>query len=427
VQDRTRTGPVTIGELTADLIWPVAFRSVPLAIQPSRLLVAFVMIATVMGLGTLIDLIGGVTIPDPAGVAGADGEIERIGLFAGLVRFAGGGFNDLALGLLSLDFPRALDGVSTLLILGPAATFTEHWLVGGLVLLIALLVLTLGGGAIARMAICEIAGEVSLTFGEGFGFAVPRWKQLLLSVAGPLLLIAALSIGLRVFGFLLLAPAGVNVVGGLLYGLFLLAGFALALSGAALLLGGSMLVPAIAAEATDWFDAIQRAYAYVLGRTLRLLVYAATLLALGAAAYGAASWLIGATINWTAELATGWRAADAAPIAGNVPYPSFADPNLGQDLEGSRALSTKLIGVWERLAVAVLAAFCVSYFFCASSVLYLLCRRVNDEQDMTEIWMPGLIGGTLSPAAERRASRGAWAEPAAEGPSEPAEATDREG
>jgi hypothetical protein len=320
-----------------------------------------------------------------------------------------GGFTDLTFGLLTLDAQRALEGASTFLLLGPAATFTAHWLVGGLILLISLVILTLGGGAICRMAVCEIAGEVQMTFGEGLGFALPRWKQLLMAVAGPLLLIAALSIGLRLVGFILLAPPIVNVLGGLLYALFLLAGFALVLASAAFLLGGSLLLPAIAAESTDWFDAIQRAYAYALGRTLRLAVYALLLLLIGAVAYAVASWVAFATINWTADLAAGWRASDAAPIAGNVPWPSFTDPNLGQSLEGGRALSTKLIGLWERVAVAILAAFVISYFFCASSVLYLLCRRVNDEQDMTEIWMPGLIEGTLAPADARRAAAGATA------------------
>jgi hypothetical protein len=55
------------------------------------------------------------------------------------------------------------------------------------------------------------------------------------------------------------------------------------------------------------------------------------------------------------------------------------------------------IAFWQALVLCLVAAYVFSFFFTASTKLYLLMRRAVDGQDIEEIWRPGLVPGTLSP------------------------------
>ncbi|TVQ30289.1 MAG: hypothetical protein EA376_13550 [Phycisphaeraceae bacterium] len=399
-------GPVTLAELTSGLIWPRLFRAVGLSIQPSRVLVGFVMVAVMMGFGALFDGVVGRIVSletlwmaapmDMASLAaGAQGEDEmRFGLFQSLVTVMVSGLQLFVLGVLTLDLGQ-IGAALAIFFIGLPSILAEHWFGGAILTLVWIFIATLGGGAISRMAACEFSREVHMTAGQGLGYALARWKDLLLAVLAPAIFIAVLALGLMLYGGLLLRFPVVNIVGALLYGLALIVGFILVLLTLAFALGKAMLLPGVVVESTDWLDAIQRAYSYVLGRTIRFLIYVVVLLALGSVVYAIAATLTTATINGAAWLALHWAGESAREIAGGHTF--FAMAMERPDAEGTFGVAAGIIGVWERLVIAVLAGFFVSFYFCASTLLYLAARRVNDEQDMDEIWMPGRIGGTAAP------------------------------
>ena len=45
----------------------------------------------------------------------------------------------------------------------------------------------------------------------------------------------------------------------------------------------------------------------------------------------------------------------------------------------------------------LVAGWAFSYYSCATTVLYFLMRKATDDQDLEEIWQPGLIEGTMAP------------------------------
>ena len=53
---------------------------------------------------------------------------------------------------------------------------------------------------------------------------------------------------------------------------------------------------------------------------------------------------------------------------------------------------------WTTLTTWVIAGWSLAYVMAVSTRAYLLLRHAVDEQDPTEIWWPGLLRGTLSPA-----------------------------
>ena len=88
----TARGPVTLTELTAGLIWPTIFRAAPVALHPSRLAVGFVMVALIMGIGSLHDAL---TAPVVAG--------GGTGVFGEFIATIVDVVNSLARGVVTLD------------------------------------------------------------------------------------------------------------------------------------------------------------------------------------------------------------------------------------------------------------------------------------------------------------------------------------
>jgi hypothetical protein len=134
---------------------------------------------------------------------------------------------------------------------------------------VVLIVVAIGGGALSRMAVCDLAGQERLRVRDAFDFALGNWVKLMITPALPLLMTGVLAVVLLAFG-LLLAP-WIDVIGGILYGIALLVGFVLAFLLLGYAVGFPLLLPAVAAENCDAADTHQRAYAYVLNRPLHYL------------------------------------------------------------------------------------------------------------------------------------------------------------
>lgn len=67
--------PITISTLTAGLLWPRLWRALPLATRPGRLIVAFIMLVTLLGVGSIYDWLDTAYHGHPA-VAGAGLDAE---------------------------------------------------------------------------------------------------------------------------------------------------------------------------------------------------------------------------------------------------------------------------------------------------------------------------------------------------------------
>ncbi len=138
-----------------------------------------------------------------------------------------------------------------------------------------------------------------------------------------------------------------------------------------------MLVPALMCEGTDAYDAVQRSYAYIIARPLRLLVHAAILLVLGAVSIG---------------LFSGFAAgADALATSAAARLTSDAGVEVligAEDLDATQPMAHGIITAWRALRDLTVSGFAFSYFFAAGTVLYLVARRICDGQGITEVWDP---------------------------------------
>ncbi len=384
-------GPITLAEVTAGLVWPTLFRAVPLALQPARVAIGFLVIATIMGVGTLFDAIAGPVVTTATRASAGMARVGRSqGLFASLVDSTLDAFHGAVARSLRLDFAGAWDAMARLWFheIPRAASAHTGAFVALLVVLLALIipVRILAFGAIARMAACEVGLRRAVGIPEALRFAASRWKSLYGALVAPPVLIGFLCLAMAVAGLALFRVPGLNVVGGLLYGVFLLGGVALLVLSVGFAFGAHLVAPAIVVDGADAVDAMQRAYAYVIGRPGRLLLYTAILIALGVVAYSLLAAGAALVLNWTASLAGLW--SDANELAGSVRPMDFTLAPRPMGLSGTAKATDSLIGVWERLFLALLAGAVVSYHDCASTLLYLLMRRAVDDQDVEDVIPP---------------------------------------
>ena len=229
---------------------------------------------------------------------------------------------------------------------------------GLLTLALTLPVVHLVGLVVGRSVALDLGADLLPTTGQCVAFAAPRAPRV---VWLTLIVGATIGAGLGIVSLLgwVFGPLAFDQGGPV----FLVA-FAVALAtvvyAAAALLTAPMHAPAIAADDCDALEALQRCLAFVLGAPLRFLAYLAVVWGVFSLALAA----LLALLSWAALLAS-----------------------TGDDPAGASGP-----GFFGTLALLVPLAWALSYAGCAGTVLYLALRRVCDEQDVAEVWLPPAPG-----------------------------------
>ncbi len=266
------------------------------------------------------------------------------------------------------------------------------------------------GGAIARIAAVEIAKDERIELAEAVDYATQNYRACFWAPTA-----VALGIGFFAFcnvaaGFLLrgvyflfdnrlwdlqspLLDSIAHGAAGLLlvlgFPLALLSGFLMVLLGIGLAAGWPLMLPAMAAEGTDAFDAVSRAFSYVFARPWRYLAshaiallyavpcvlfvmgfscaFSCLAMATGGAGMGSAFTGFGNYIRATLSV---------VGIGPGAPFPADpADRFFGWILSGMMFV---LLG----FAVSYIASFLLSSW----SVIYFGLRRAVDGTGMTEVY-----------------------------------------
>lgn len=287
-----------------------------------------------------------------------------------------------------------------------------------LVILWSLAVWALFGGAITRMAAVQIARpneRISLT--DAFKFSYTRFKSYFSAPVIPLVFLFLLTAVLWVFGLLVLIPwFGEIVVAGLFWVVVLLVGLIMAVVLVGLV-GWPLMYSTISTEGSDSFDAISRSYSYVyqapwqyLWYSFVALVYGAVLIffigLMGSLTVYMGKWAVGQApqtqdreqsyLYMYAPTSFGWRDLLLAGSPNTHPERIYnADGNMDRGYTINKDYMAKvswankagafLVAVWIYLVFLLVVGFGYSYFWTASTIIYLLMRRVVDDTEMDEV------------------------------------------
>jgi hypothetical protein len=247
---------------------------------------------------------------------------------------------------------------------------------------ILLLIHCIGGTALARMTARDMVGGEIIRPTQALGYSIAKCRDSVTAmVLFPLVAVILAAIVLGVGGVVLRIP-GLNILGGLVYGLLILLSLIAVLIAVGFVGAVSLMIPAVAVDNADGFDAQQRAYAYLISRPARLLLY--TLLALVQAAIAVSLiWFIAnVTLGLTASL-TEIIGGDAAQQVTSGAK-RLTDHAPTWELSMTQSLAAGLIDIWTALLGGLVAAFGVSFYYASQTIIYLLMRWAVDGQAIEE-------------------------------------------
>lgn len=302
-----------------------------------------------------------------------------------------------------------------------------------------LIIWSLAGGAICRLAALQFAREEKLTAVAGLTYA--RRKLLggfLLAPCIPLVIIGVTSFLMILGGAVLRVWIIGDVIAGLAFPLAIVGGFVISLMLLGLLVGGGLFFPAVAVEGSDAFDAFSRGLSYPFSRAWKWVLYAAILLV-----YGSVCWVFVNLFTFVMLKVTrgivsfgtspfGWWARSDGdnpasklellwPMSG--PGVLYAWPDWS-GLAWYEYISAALIGVSVLIVAGLMWSFLVSFYFSGSTIMYFLLRRDVDGTDLEDVCIeddeedfaptdaapPGRIGPeTAAPAPAPAGGAGATA------------------
>lgn len=353
-----------LSDLTDELIWPRVLRAPALAIAPNRLLsgcVGVFLIALILNtynwLRSLSASGDDTTITDQISPTIAN-------RFEGLIQ-----------SIVTIDAPRFADQVVLAIMALRNSVMNNPLLTISLGVPI-IVVLALVGGAISRSVAFEFAQGRFASREETVHFTLKRPWQFIFSLLAPILFAFVLLFIVALGGLLLSFPV-LDMIGGVLYPVALALGAIATIVLVLHVIASPMIIPALSIEGTDAFDAIQRCYAYVIGRPIRYFSYAILLSILGFLAASVFTMLIGLT-----QEMTDWSL--------NVFFSHATESALtGEgDLGATKSFAHTAIEAFRGVLRILIGGYIVSLFYTCGTLLYLAIRRICDGQGITEIWEP---------------------------------------
>lgn len=339
-------------------LWPTMLRAPGLALRPERVAIMTVALA-------LAWLLASIPLPGQDARSLAD-------LWASLAPPADS--SPWALPLLTLD------RIVLLASNHPAAALFPGLPIAALFILAA--------AALARMTAVEFALGAFLPLRDGLRFAVSRAPSLLAAFAIPPIFFALLWLLFAAVGAIVLSVPYLNILGAFLFLLAAPLALLACILAATLIVGSPLLVPAAVCESVgagetghgDAIDALQRTIAYTLNAPLRLALYGGI---------GLAQVLLASAVG-------GFFAA-ISPLAARAAALHWLSPERAAAL--ARGPAGFFMHLAELLPVLLAAAVTASLAVSASTLAYLLLRRVCDGQDQRELWIPGPTAASAEPHA----------------------------
>jgi len=264
------------------------------------------------------------------------------------------------------------------------------------------------GGAITRSTAMLLIQGQSPGLIKSIRFGCVHWRRFILSPILPLLLAAAVCVIPVTYGAIFFNVPVLNMIGGLALIVPLLCGAMITILLILYAAGAHLLYPAIAIEGADSFDAISRAFGYVLTRPWRWLAYNVLMMMYAAVTYFLISIVICLTL-WITLHTVGLGVRDTAK-AGLEPF--VATSLVCQSVPGDMGTSCMPTAFWDKASAGGVAfwinvtsmfliAYAISFYFSANNLIYLLLRRWADGAEFDDVYIdpdePDVLKSNPSP------------------------------
>jgi len=392
-------------QLSDNLLFPKIFQTFRMAVQPTKLIIAFLAVAVICLAGWVMDLSRTVeqgevielqkymTNPDQVksyidnlGQTGG-----RTGVFSTLWHFGSIKFHAALKELFELNLTSVgRNIVDYFKAIRWAARY--HFVYCIIFVVIMLAVISVAGGAICRIAALQFAQGEKPGLTEALRFSTKRFTSFFTAPLAPLGII--IFIGL--FIFLLGLIGNIPLAGELIIGICMLLALTAGALIAVVLIGGvvgfNLMFPAVAYDGSDCFDAISRSFSYVYAKPWRMLFYTAIAAVYGAICYIFVrffAFLLFSVTHWFLKLGI---LGDNSKLAAIWPGSSFTRLVGPLDLSASanwtQSLAIFLIYLCLLVVIGLVVSFIISFYFSANTIIYSLMRNKVDNTALEDIYTP---------------------------------------
>jgi hypothetical protein len=279
-------------------------------------------------------------------------------------------------------------------LLGQLPATPSEWLRAGGVFVWGVLVWSVFGGAIGRMAAASFARRQTISMRGALWFSITKLPGYLTAPLLPLtgigLMLALVALG----GLLGRIPGAGPTIVGAGYGLALALGFGMTVLLVGLAAGWPLMCATINVEGSDGFDGFSRSYNYVFERPWNYLFYVALCLVYGSVTIFFV-WLgsqlmlrlgtMGVLTGMGSE-ATLVLLSDLPPLFQSEPAALLGVDPLEAGVEGGTG--AWLTGLWARGLATLVLGFVHTYFWTATTIIYFLLRRGVDSNGLSEVNLP---------------------------------------
>jgi len=418
------------------------FRSFRIAIHPSKLLLGLILLALLYAGGSLMDAIwankhsvtnqerityglpytGTFAPVNPLGIGGFGGmsnpapeTADSSGIFKTFFDLEVGEINNAAIAVLNNNWlgigeTSVINSVKNFVFVWPAWLFHAHPLFAILLTIWFLILWSVFGGAIARIAAIHVARDEKISVRQALRFSTGKALSFLFAPVIPILILLGLAALLGLGGLLLYVPAVGPITVGLLFVFALGIAFVMTLVLVGTVGGFNLMYPTVAVEGSDSFDAISRSFSYVFARPWRTIFYSAVALGYGALTYffvrlflivlltvahTSTGWFLGKTHQpyayWTGTPVVKNETTTYNPTGVAIWQKPERDTLLydipNKELKWSEEIAASLIKFWVAVTVAMLGAYVISFYFSSNTIIYFLLRREVDATDLDDVYV----------------------------------------
>lgn len=403
VQDDHQTGWLEIAGV------PQILRTLGFAIDPVKLGLALVAILLTLLLGTILDFAwksAGVTVDASIAPIGFAGDVTVTEQSMGIFEYV----RQQEMHALLSSSANPLEFLLNPPGQGVAWMMYNHTLYFIIFILGSLLIWSVLGGAITRMTALQCTRDEKPAASDALYYARQNLiGGYFLSPFIPLGFMGVVALLMIIGGLFLRLPVVGDIICGLAFPLAIIGGLVITGLYIGVLVGGSLLFPAVSTDGSDAFDAFSRSMSYVFTKPWKTILYGAIAFVFGSVCWWFFQFFLLKSLAFTQSLVSwgtapfGWweRAEGVSKLQMIWPTVgsdlSFRWPDWSQ-LAWYESVSAAMVGVCVLLTVLLAWSFLCSYYFSASTVVYVLLRRDVDGTDTGDVFVeePGEPGGDLS-------------------------------
>jgi len=362
-----------------NLFFPKIFQTFRIAIHWKTVAIAFLAVAVICLAGWIMDFIF-------VAVSGSEGEG---GVFSRLWYVSAESFH----GALAFLFAFNLLGVVKEIagcFTAVGSIFKDHYIYCVVFFFIKLVMISICGGTICRIAALQFARGERIGLTEALHFSVKKFTSFFTAPLAPIVMIVLAGLCIFLLGLIGNIPRAGELLMGIFMFLALIAGALITVIMIGTIAGFNLMFPAIAYDDSDCFDAISRSFSYIYSKPWRMGFYTAIAAVYGAVCYMFVRFFAFLLLWVTHRFLQLGILGDNSKLTAIWPGPSF------ENLLGPSASATNwtqsfagfLVRLCLLIVIGLVVSFIVSFYFSANTIIYSLMRNRVDNTAMEDVYIP---------------------------------------